>query len=40
MTQPNPPPDWLQEWATVAAKIAAALGFILKAIQVAHELLG
>ncbi len=24
MTQLNPPPDWLREWATVAAKLAAA----------------
>mgnify|MGYP006293341979 CR=1 FL=1 len=40
MTQPQHPPEWLKEWATVAAKLAVTAGFFLNAIQVALELLG
>lgn len=29
MTPPSPPPEWLKEWATVAAKLAALGAFLL-----------
>ena len=28
MSSPNPPPEWLKQWATVVAKLAA-LGVLL-----------
>lgn len=33
MTQLQPPPEWLKEWATVAAKITAAAYALFRIIQ-------
>lgn len=29
MTPPEPPPEWVKEWATVAAKLSAVGVFLL-----------
>jgi len=33
MASPNPPPEWLKEWATVAAKLAAVAYALFRIVR-------
>jgi hypothetical protein len=33
MTQPNPPPEWLKEWATVLAKVAGIVFVVFRILR-------